>query len=89
MGHNNKRENASRTNHDYKVGDKILQKNPGKHLRKVEAPRTGPHTGTAVYTNVTLCIQKGKVNERVSIRRVFTYFEDADHKGSECTIPCI
>jgi hypothetical protein len=42
-GPNNKRENASRTNHDYKVGDKILLKKPGKHLSKLEAPRTGPH----------------------------------------------
>jgi Zn-dependent metalloprotease len=27
-------------NHDYKVGDKILLKKPGKNLRKLEAPRT-------------------------------------------------
>jgi hypothetical protein len=44
MAHNNRRENASRINHDYKVGDKVLLKNPGKHLRKLESPRTGPHT---------------------------------------------
>jgi hypothetical protein len=42
MGHNNRRENASRISHDYKVGDKVLLKKPGKHLRKLEAPRTGP-----------------------------------------------
>jgi hypothetical protein len=40
MGHNNRRENASRISHDYKVGDKILLKEPGKHLRKLEVPRT-------------------------------------------------
>jgi hypothetical protein len=40
MGHNNRRENAFRISHDYKVGDKVLLKKPGKHLRKVEAPRT-------------------------------------------------
>jgi hypothetical protein len=51
MASNNKTENASRVNHDYKVGDKVLLKKPGKHLRKLEAPRTGPHTLTAVYTN--------------------------------------
>jgi hypothetical protein len=34
---NNKRENASRISHDYNVGDKILLKKPGKHLRKLEA----------------------------------------------------
>jgi hypothetical protein len=52
MAHNNRRENASRISHDYKV----LLKKPGKHLRKLEAPRTGPHTETATYTNGILCI---------------------------------
>jgi hypothetical protein len=62
MASNNKRENASRINHDYKVGDKVLLKKPGKHLRKLEAPRTGPHTVTAIYTNGNLRIQKVNVN---------------------------
>jgi lipopolysaccharide biosynthesis regulator YciM len=79
MGRNNKRENSSRISHDYKVGDKVLLKKPGKHLRKLEAPRTGPHTVAAVYTNGTLHIQKGKVNERVNIRRLLPYFENTDH----------
>jgi hypothetical protein len=80
LGRNNRRENASRISHDYKVGDKVPLKKPGKHLRKLEALRTGPHTVTAIYyTNGTLHIQKGKINERVNIRRLFTYFEDADH----------
>jgi hypothetical protein len=74
-----KRENASRISHDYKVGDKILLKKPGKHLRKLEAPRPGPHTVTAIYTNGTVRIQKGKVNERLNIRRFFPYFENAYH----------
>jgi hypothetical protein len=79
MGCNDRRENASRISHDYKVGNKILLKKPGKHLRKLEAPITGPHTVTAIYTNGTLCIQKGKANERVNIRILFSYFENADH----------
>jgi hypothetical protein len=79
MGHNNRRENASKISHDYKVGDKILLKKPGKHLRKLEAPRIGPHMVTAIYTNGTVRIQKGRVNERVNIRRLFPYFEDANH----------
>jgi hypothetical protein len=79
MGCNNRRENASRIRHDKKVGDKVLLKKPGKHLRKLEAPRTEPHTVTAIYTNGTLRIQKEKINERVNIRRLFPYFEDADH----------
>jgi hypothetical protein len=79
MGRNNRRENASRINHDYKVGDKVLLNTPGKHLRKLEAPRTGPHTVTEIYNNGTLRIQKGNVNERVNIIRLFPYFEHADH----------
>jgi hypothetical protein len=58
MARNNRRENALRINHDHKVGDNVLLKKPGKYLRKLEAPRTGPHTVTAIYTNGTLCIQK-------------------------------
>jgi hypothetical protein len=66
MGHNNRR-------------DKILLKKQGKHLRKLEAPRTGPHTVTAIYNNGTVRIQKGKVNERANIRRLFPYFENDNH----------
>jgi hypothetical protein len=51
MAHYNRRENASRIGDDYNVGDKVLLKKPGKYLRKLEAPRTGPHTVTVVYTN--------------------------------------
>jgi hypothetical protein len=55
---NNRRENASRINHDYKVGYKVLLKKPGKHLRKLEAPRTGPHTVTAIYTTGTFNLMR-------------------------------
>jgi hypothetical protein len=79
MGRNNRRENASRISHDYKVGNKILLKKPGNHLRKLEAPRTGPLTVTAIYTNGKLHIQNDKLNERVNIRRLFPYFENLDH----------
>jgi hypothetical protein len=79
MARNNRRENASRITDDYKVEDKILLKKPGKHLRKLEAHRTGQHTVTTIYTNGTLRIQKGNVNERVNIRILFPYFENADH----------
>jgi hypothetical protein len=80
MGRNNRRENAPRISHDYKVGDKIILNKPGKHIRKLEAARTGPHTVTETYTNGTVSIQMGKVNERVNIRSLFPYFEDANHK---------
>jgi hypothetical protein len=79
MGRNNKRESASIISHDYKVGDKILLKKPGKHLRELEAPITGTHMVTTIYTTGTVRIQKGKVNEKVNIRRLFPYFEDGNH----------
>jgi hypothetical protein len=79
MGRNNVRENASIISHDYKVGEKSTPKKPGKYLRKLEAPRTRPYTVNAIYTNGTLRIQKGKVDERVNNRRLLPYFENADH----------
>jgi hypothetical protein len=36
-------------------------------------------TVTAIYTNGTVRIQKGKIKERVNIRRLFPYFEDTNH----------
>jgi hypothetical protein len=51
MALNNRRENASRISHDYKVGEKVLLKKPGKYLRKLESPRTGLHTVTEIYAN--------------------------------------
>jgi hypothetical protein len=79
MARNTRRENASRINHDHKVVDKVLLMKPGKHLRKLEAPRTGPHKVTVIYTNGTLHIQKGYVYDILNIRRLFPYFEDADY----------
>jgi hypothetical protein len=71
MAPSNRTENSSRINHDYKEGDKVLLKNPGKHLRKLEAPKTGPHTVITIYTNGTLLIQKGMVNERANMSIFF------------------
>jgi hypothetical protein len=34
VARNNRKEIGSRITHDYKVGDKLLLKKPGKHLRK-------------------------------------------------------
>jgi hypothetical protein len=50
MACNYRRENSPRISHDYKVGDEVLLKKPGKHLIKVEAPRTEPQGVTSVYT---------------------------------------
>ena len=39
--------------------------------RKLERPYDGPYAVTQVFTNGTVAIQKGIVNERVNIRRIF------------------
>ena len=44
-------------------------------LRKVEDPYEGPYVITDVYTNGTVRIQRGTLNERINIRRLHPYFE--------------
>ena len=74
INQNNNRENSTRKIYDYKIGDKVLLEKPGI-VPKLSAPRTGPHTVTAIYTNGTVRIQRGVVNERVNIRRLTPYHE--------------
>ena len=68
----NKRENAKRIAHKYKVHDKVLLEKPGK-VPKMSRPRIGPYVVTKVFTNGTLNIRKGAVTQRVNIRRVTPY----------------
>ena len=70
----NKRENSKRIKHNYKIGDKVLLKNPGI-LRKMSTPYSGPYKVQEVFTNGTISILKGAVVQRVNIRRVQPYFE--------------
>ena len=70
----NARENAKRQQHTYKVGDKVLVEKPGI-IRKMSAPREGPYVITKVYTNGTVRIRKGAVNEQINIRRLTPYYE--------------
>jgi hypothetical protein len=72
---NNIRENKSRIYHEYKPGDKVLLTKPGI-IRKLSAPRTGPHEIIGVYPNGTVLLQRGVIQERVNIRRLTPYFED-------------
>ena len=63
---NNRKENARRMEHKYRVGEKVLLEKPGL-ISKLSAPRTGPYRITHTYTNGTVRVQCGIVNERVSI----------------------
>jgi hypothetical protein len=74
MEDSNARENASRIEYEYKIGDLIMKARPGK-LTKLQRKRDGPYTVTHVYTNGTLRFQKGVVAARISIQRVSPYYE--------------
>jgi hypothetical protein len=65
----NKRENAKRISHTYKVGD-LVSKDRNQLQPKLHKPRDGPYTIEKVYTNGTLKIRKGIMSEKISIRRV-------------------
>jgi hypothetical protein len=72
----NKRENSTRVDYDYKVGDKILICKDGI-LRKAESIwRKDPWTITTVHTNGTIRIQCRTKSERINIRRVTPFSED-------------
>jgi hypothetical protein len=71
---NNRKENSKRIEHEYRVGEKVLLEKPGL-ISKLSAPRTGPYRITHTYTNGTVRIQRGIVNERVNIRRLTPYKE--------------
>jgi hypothetical protein len=69
----NVRENARRINHDYQIGDQVYVINDGIQ-RKMDTPKNGPYPITDVFTNGTVRIQRGPVNERINIRRLEPHF---------------
>ena len=71
---NTARENKTRVDWDYKVGDKVLVHKDGI-LRKTESRYNGdPWTIMSVHMNGTIRVQRGTKSERVNIRRVTPYF---------------
>jgi hypothetical protein len=73
---NTERENRTRKDWDYKVGDKVLLRKDGI-LRKSESRYDrDPWTITSVHTNGTIRVQRGSKSERLNIRRVTPYFEN-------------
>ena len=75
---NNARENSRRLPYDYVVGSKCLIINEinGEIQRKARDKHEGPYTVTQVYTNGTVRIQRGAINERINIRRLTPFFEE-------------
>jgi hypothetical protein len=75
---NNERENKSRKDHNYNVGDQILLTDSRKRS-KLAPPREGPYLVERVFTNGTILIRRGAISDRVNIRRVIPFFEREDH----------
>jgi hypothetical protein len=73
INYDNARENSKRVAHDYKVGDYAYILRDGNY-RKLEGDKQGPYRITEVFTNGTVRIQKGIVNERINIRRLTPHF---------------
>ena len=75
---NTARENKSRVDWDYKVGEKVLLRKEGI-LRKSETLwQKEPWTIVQVHTNGTIRIQRGTKFERLNIRRVTPFFEEQE-----------
>ncbi len=70
----NLRENRNRIDYDYQVGQQVYVIRDGI-FRKLEGPKFGPFPITEIFTNGTVRIQRGSVNERINIRRLEPHFE--------------
>ena len=81
----NARENRRRVPFDYQPGTKVLviKNTDGKPLPKAEDKNEGPYEVTHVYTNGTVRIQRGTINERLNIRRLTPYFEGSEDANME------
>ena len=73
INYDNVRKNAKRVNHTYSVGDYAYVLRDGIY-RKLEGDKLGPYRVTEVFTNNTVWLQKGIVNERINIRRLTPHF---------------
>ena len=70
----NIRENSKRVDFDYRVGQKCLIIKDGI-FRKAEDKNEGPYLITEVFSNGTVRIQRGSINERINIRRLHPFIE--------------
>jgi hypothetical protein len=66
---NNKKENASRIRHEYKIGDKVWVKNI-MEAKFNEDPWRGPYLISAVNDNGTIKIKMGIITDTINIRNV-------------------
>ena len=80
INYDNIRENNKRVSHDYKVNDHAYILRDG-HYRKLEGDKLGPFRITEIFTNGTVRIQKGLVNERINIRRLTPHFGEPPNQA--------
>ena len=62
-------ENARRVTYDYAVGDLVYVEMTGIY-RKLDYKKQGTYRIKEVFTNGTVEVQQGQVNECINIRRV-------------------
>jgi hypothetical protein len=76
----NARENNSRIDYDYEVGQKVLLRKEGILHNAESRWHKKPWLITTVHTNGTITVQRGKKVERMNIRRVKLFIDDLDNK---------
>ena len=79
---NNVKENSTRVDYDYVVGQKVLLKITDIH-RKLDDPNSGPYEILQVHTNGNVSILREPVIERVNIRRITPFFEPTTPSSSK------
>ena len=65
--------NRNRIDYDYRIGQQIYVIRDKIH-RKLDGPKKGSYTITDVFSNGTVRIQRGRINERIDIRRLEPHF---------------
>ena len=80
---NNQRENHNWQHHIYRVGDLVMLEKP-EIVPKMDCPCMGPHEVLQVFTNGTVCIRRGVIEETLNICHVTLYYECThDSSGSK------
>ena len=65
---NNRRENSTRIEHHYQIGDEVIMRN--KSANKYEPPNIGPFEIVRVHNNGTVTLKKGAIEMQVNIRHL-------------------
>jgi hypothetical protein len=74
---NNAKENKTRIEHEYKVGDMVLIVDKAYERAKkakLSTPTEGPYEILRVYANGNVRIRRGNYDEDISIRRLRPYY---------------